>query len=75
MISLKNKTMTLGGVTHRYNFETWYATPRGLTDKLEEAVTACESLDLDPDMTISPRTVAVARDGVGNLVLHEVIGM
>lgn len=75
MISLKNEEIHIDGITRRYKFETWYSTPRGITPKLEEAVECCVGLDLDPDLTISPRTVAVARDGVGNLILHEVIGM
>lgn len=59
MISFEYGTLIFGDKTEQIkNFKVHFQTPFGLCESMEQAVGACKSRDMDPELNIRPVVVA-----------------
>lgn len=65
MVDLKNRIITINGRNHKIiKFDVWWHGPMGFYTEIDEAITAAEVLELDPNLTIRAIPVAVAENDV-----------
>jgi hypothetical protein len=65
MYNLPERTITLRGKEHPIlAFEVWFQTPVGLFANVEDASKHLQGMDFDPRLCMVPVTVAIAADGI-----------
>lgn len=60
MVSYEYRTITIRGESQTIKeFVAAFATPFGICDTVEQAIQACKSRDMDPELNIKPVVLAV----------------